>query len=286
MRSTLDTRAGYGGNVAFSERMGHRSARSALQVDSIDEPLRTAVFNLMHQLVVEQWYDGRDYGYGYAVGRLVWTDFWRQRADQFDNSRFEFADVLNRYLMTCPWYEVYDLIEFCVENASFDSAAFNQVLARDMAGYRVIDGLVVPVSDEIEIGAIDGALAAPDKFAGARQHIQDALSKLAQRPSPDLRNAITEAVSAVESAARIVSGNRRATLGDAIKVLDKSGHLHPALRDAWLKLYGYTSDEHGLRHAMLEDPEIDFATAKYMVVSCAAFVNLLVAQAGLRPASA
>ncbi len=43
-------------------------------------------------------------------------------------------------------------------------------------------------------------------------------------------------------------------------------------------MYGYTSDEDGIRHALsCEDASIDFATAKYMVVTCSAFVNLLVA---------
>jgi hypothetical protein len=109
----------------------------------------------------------------------------------------------------------------------------------------------------------------------ARAHIIDALGKLGQRPQADLRNAIKEAVSAVESAARVVTGIEKATLDDALKVLERTGRVHPTLKAAWSKLYGYTSDEHGVRHAMTEDPKVDFKTAKYMVVSCAAFVNLL-----------
>lgn len=61
-------------------------------------------------------------------------------------------------------------------------------------------------------------------------------------------------------------------------MLESDGRVHPALKEAWVKLYGYTSDEGGLRHAMQEEPDIDFATVKYMVVSCAAFVNLLSAR--------
>jgi CBS domain-containing protein len=98
---------------------------------------------------------------------------------------------------------------------------------------------------------------------------------LSQKPDPDLRNAIKEAISSVESAARVLTGKPKATLSDAIKILEKARQVHPALKDAWIKLYGYTSDEPGVRHAMTEEPGIDFATAKYMVVSCAAFVNLL-----------
>ena len=42
-------------------------------------------------------------------------------------------------------------------------------------------------------------------------------------------------------------------------------------------LYGYTSDEGGIRHAMLEGerPRIDETDAIYMLGACAAFVTYL-----------
>lgn len=264
--------------MAFSDRMGLRSTRQALQIDSIDKPLRLALYNYLHHVIVVQWWDAKgDYGYGCAVGRKIWVDYWRQRVDKFDTASHVFAQVLHDYIDDCPWYEVYDFVEFCfsIDVARLEPDKLNELLERDMSGYRVRDRIFVPITDSTELDAIDEALAADDAFKGARQHIVEALIKLSLRPNPDLRNAITEAVSAVESAARVVTGKHKATLGDALKVLDKSGHVHPALREAWLKLYGYTSDEGGLRHAMIEDPDIDFATAKYMLVSCAAFVNLL-----------
>lgn len=261
--------------------MGYRQARSAIQLESVDEALRTALYNYFHDVIVGQWWtDFGDYGYGYTFGRKIWTQYWRRRVDDYDGLRSDhFAKYLNEYLMACPWYEVFDFIEFCCENAQeLDANELNRILERDMSGYRLRKGIIVPITDETELGTIDDALGLPEQFASARQHIVAALDKLSLRPQPDLRNAITEAVSAVESAARVVTGKHKATLGDALKVLDKSGHLHPALKEAWLKLYGYASDEHGLRHAMTENPDIDFATAKYFVVSCSAFVNLLAAK--------
>ncbi len=40
-----------------------------------------------------------------------------------------------------------------------------------------------------------------------------------------------------------------------------------------LKLYGYSSDEDGIRHAILEEKEIGFDEAKFMLVACSGFVN-------------
>jgi hypothetical protein len=44
-------------------------------------------------------------------------------------------------------------------------------------------------------------------------------------------------------------------------------------------LYGYTSDESGIRHAILESKDIGFAEAKFMLVTCSAFVNFAVDKA-------
>ncbi len=116
------------------------------------------------------------------------------------------------------------------------------------------------------------------KFAAVAAHLQRALELYSNREIPDYRNSIKESISAVECIARIVAENPKATLGDALKAIEKKGSLHPALKDGFLKLYGYTSDEGGIRHAMLDDPNINAADARYFLLSCTSFVNYLKAQ--------
>jgi hypothetical protein len=43
-------------------------------------------------------------------------------------------------------------------------------------------------------------------------------------------------------------------------------------------MYGYTSDADGIRHALLDQPSLSFEDAKFMLVSCSAFANYLVAK--------
>ena len=46
-------------------------------------------------------------------------------------------------------------------------------------------------------------------------------------------------------------------------------------------LFGYTSDEGGIRHAEgLFVSEVSFEEAKFMLVSCSAFVNYLISEYG------
>ena len=78
--------------------------------------------------------------------------------------------------------------------------------------------------------------------------------------------------------ARIVSEKPKATLSDALKAIEKNGLLHEALKDGFIKLYGYTSDADGIRHAMLDEPTLTAADARYFLLSCTSFVNYLKAQ--------
>jgi hypothetical protein len=76
------------------------------------------------------------------------------------------------------------------------------------------------------------------------------------------------------------------TLGPALSKLEKSVRIHPALRTGFSNLYGFTNDEKGIRHALLEEPvaQVDEIDALYMLGSCAAFVSYLInkaRQAGL-----
>ena len=73
-----------------------------------------------------------------------------------------------------------------------------------------------------------------------------------------------------------MTGDEKATLGKAIKKLEEAGvPVHGALKTAFLKLYGYTSDEGGIRHALSEQSTVGQEDARFMLVACSAFVNYL-----------
>jgi len=75
---------------------------------------------------------------------------------------------------------------------------------------------------------------------------------------------------------RIATGNHKATLGDALKRLADAGiNIHPAFNKSLSQMYGYTNDESGIRHSLLEESRLDYEDAKFMLVVCSAFVNFL-----------
>jgi hypothetical protein len=180
------------------------------------------------------------------------------------------------------------LIEFTIENFQFEDAqrqasfvsVCNNFLEREMSAYRIVGKQFALLTSEEEIAAIEEASSLDDQYEPVTTHIQRAVQLLSDRKAPDYRNSIKEAISAVESMCGIVTGKPKATLGDALKQLAANGvELHQALREAFNKLYGFTSDAQGIRHGLMDKPNLDFEDAKFMLVSCSAFVNLLKSRA-------
>ena len=105
------------------------------------------------------------------------------------------------------------------------------------------------------------------------------MRRYADRRKPDYENSIKESISAVESICCIITeqSGKTATLGKTIKQLkDKGVHIHQSLESAFSSMYGYTSDENGIRHGSIDFQEAHAEDAKYMLVSCSAFVNYLI----------
>jgi hypothetical protein len=146
----------------------------------------------------------------------------------------------------------------------------------------------IPIGSDAERETLARAFAdvAAFEFHGARAHLRNAGSELtAGNYGPSIR----ESIHAVEAVARVLE-SRGQTLGPALSKLEKSVRIHPALRNGFSSLYGFTNDEKGIRHALLDEPvaQVDETDALYMLGSCAAFVSYLInkaRQAGLLDAA-
>lgn len=190
---------------------------------------------------------------------------------------------LRDYLIDAEWYSVYDFMERYVEHFDDTSekriveAEINLILEQEKSGYRMVKGLITPITNSAEIESIEKSVST--KFLSVNTHFEKALKLYSNRKSPDYENSIKESISAVEAICCIVTGmtGAQATLGTALKKLEDSGvHIHSAMKNAFSSLYGYTSDENGIRHGGVDFTNAPAEDAKYMLVSCSAFVNYLI----------
>ncbi len=276
--------------MKFSQRYGYTPVKSALQIESIDAELRNALWSVvkLHYWDVVRWSDDilnsrrllSNYGNEniQALCQRLWLHFFKQPLDTLPNDFEEVYGRLRKYFFESKWYEVYDFIEFLAQsypeesrNAEF-TRAINVFLEREVAAYRFVDGRIVQITAAEEIDAIESATGA--ERGPVRAHLDRALHLMADRRAPDYRNSVKESVSAVEAFVRSITGSDKGTLGELLKRLAGAHPVHPALEAAFTKLYGYTSDAKGIRHALLEgDGQVTFEEAKFMLVACSAFIN-------------
>lgn len=264
----------------FSQRQGIRPIAKALQKESMDDDLRNLLWSVLFERV---WYSKDAHIYGWLeveVGpilRRLWLRYFKKPIDTKPHDEEAIRGV-RVHFFAAEWWQVYDLIEctlmsvFSEDRKARIKETLNAVLQIENSAYRIVGGEVVEITDDHEIEAIESALAQQNK--PARSHLSQALALLSDRKQPDYRNSIKESISAVEAICQLVAGKPKATLGACLGELKKKGTLHPALERAMSNLYGYTSDEGGIRHALTEDSVVpSYSEAKFMLVVCSAFVN-------------
>jgi hypothetical protein len=216
----------------------------------------------------------------------LWHNFFKLPLDTLDNWRDSTKLQLREWFFNWEWFEIYDFIESISKTESpTNNEKFrlfcNNVLEKEISGYRFINGLIAPITSESEINEIDTAIenAGNKNLTGVKTHLESALRKLSDRDTPDYRNSIKESISAIESIAKVISNNEKDSLGAALNKIKGKINLHPSLERGFKQIYGYTSDADGIRHALTEESTCDFEDAKYMLVSSSAFVNYLIIKA-------
>ena len=270
----------------FSERYGFQAQRKIL-TGEVSNNIRVRVWNLFYNNEIKAGGLGST-RLQQAINGEISTD--EKVADLLgfvtsSTKRGESAqDKIQKFLLSdCQWYEIYDFIEIHLSCLTDDKKMdriqqYNNLLETEKSGYRIVLGEVTPIINTEEINAITEA--GNTEFDVVNQHVRKALSLYSDLQSPDYENSIKESVCAVEAMCCIVAG-KNATLNKAIAELKNGGlHIHTALEKAFVSFYAYASDEKGIRHAGIDFTNAPAEDAKYMLISCSAFVNYLIEKYG------
>ncbi|HPQ70777.1 MAG TPA: hypothetical protein PKW95_16755 [bacterium] len=151
------------------------------------------------------------------------------------------------------------------------STELNKILEEEGLQWRFNGHNFVPVTNEIESDSVTKTCNLPSPFNEANNHIQKAIELIRDQDKPDYSNSIKESISAVEAAVQAYTNSPGLTFS---KSIDKLA-IHPSLKESWKRLYGFTSDEGGIRHAKnaKTKTKVDFSLAQYFIVTCSAMVN-------------
>ena len=272
--------------MRFSDRIGKTKPKELFQKDYIDSETKNLLWNLLTRNIYltgdfdvfdNNWQNKYSNSYDFTIDKFLKKPLDSIEIGSTDAQKKAFIKI---WYFEAYWYEIYNFIEFVVNYIDGELIEpINDILKTEKSAYRFSNGKLVPITDEVELSTVSDAIALEDKFSGAREHIKRALDAFSRKPVGDYLTAIKEAISAVESISKIVSKKEKASLGDALNIMDQQKKMHPAFKESFLKLYGYASDEKGIRHALLDDKiSVNEADAHFMIVVCSAFLNFVVAR--------
>ena len=277
--------------MRFSQRIGLTPATKIAQRETIDDDLRNSLWSLLTLIYWEN-FEGAQIVYyeksndvpGSNYENLMnalWLHFFKKPVDSIPRWWPDCLETIRKYFFNAKWFEIYDFIEFIAEFGpegakNYFTETCNSHLERENSAYRFVDGKVVEITSQQEIDEVEAAIERAAPYPGVKTHLTAAIGLMSSRTNPDYRNSIKESISAVESLAKKWANNDAATLGTVLKALEKSRKLHPALKNAFTALYGYTSDADGIRHSLMSETELRKADARFMLICCSAFVNFVI----------
>jgi hypothetical protein len=270
----------------FSKRQGYTPPPVQGERENLSKEARTRLWNIFHSdfrrpntISIPYSTDVEFSPIGEIFLHRVWTELYGERLDRYPGYVVILGFIAKGFESGAwhfpfdIWEEIFNSHPTPVSKPEQTAEAIRKALERENTAYTFVGGLFVERMTTSEVQSVEKVLVSP--IEGIRKHFITALQFLSDRKNPNYRNSVKESISAVETACKHLTGLEKATLGDALNKLHNKRPLHQAFKDALAKLYGWTSDEDGIRHSIMESDNIERADAQFMLVTCSAFVNYL-----------
>ena len=273
--------------LTFSQAQGLEELPRPLALGELPQEIRNRVWDVFYRTTNENSavppgsLDPVVYGAWETVLRDLHVRFFGQPADEFSVFVLDVCDRNKSFFLgDMPCNRVFDFLQQVMRHLDCPREFLSGIIAIfeecplayvvDTSGPPTIFPAVTPEEGEaIKAAHRDLQRARQD---AARGHLREAAQHLAEGK---WRDSVRESITAVESVAMSL-GTGGATLGDALKKLDREWRIHPALHGALSKLYGWTSDEDNVRHgaeAVDGGTEVDREEAVFMIGVCASFCS-------------
>lgn len=271
----------------FSQREGYEDVPGPLQLEQLPSAVRTTVWNVLY---VELNRTRRVGTFGRDFVGGVWEIILSAKHIAFDllpldewNDNFvDRCAELKVRIMEDSFNRVFDLIQFIMRHSECPhefTTEVSSVFRHFQLAYTIDTGppvTIMPAATveegeqltrslkELRAAGLDGCLVHIRK---ASKCINDA----------DWAGSVRESINGVESVARQIDPKASQTLGPALASLERQSALHPALKGAFDKLYGYTSNAQGIRHPLLDkaEAEVTVDEAVFFLSACASFASYL-----------
>lgn len=270
--------------IPFSQRTGLSPIPPQLKLGEVSADLRRFIDYCVSKEIGRVEHRGSSHFYFNGKWQEVATDlhvhFFRQPVSTFENRSYTLRANLERLITKATIGQLFDLVEFFARHLGCSSALKSDLadaFTKARAAYRVIDGKIVAIGTEEQATAFEAAIS-DAQSAGASAARQHLIASGVELRNGNWADSVRESIHAVEAMARKIEPSAQ-TLGPALKALERNGYIHGSLKMAFEKLYGYTNDENGIRHALQGDvSRVDEVDALFVLGACASFVSYLISR--------
>ena len=203
--------------------------------------------------------------------------------DEFDCIAVAHLGPLKDLFLNSPYNRIFDFLQITLRHVPeppefrdvVESVLSGCMCAYTIAGHEATT-TIVPIALPEQRESIKKAfqMLKSGPFDGAQSHLRQSADCINNR---DLAGSVRESIHAVESVAKRLDASAGKTLKPALDALSQKVSLHAAFKNGIENFYGYTNDEKGIRHALLEgQANVDIDDAVFMFGACTAFAAYLV----------
>ena len=267
--------------VTFSQAQGYEELPGPLALEDLSDDARRELWDLLFVSVSIDDRGKMDLNWG-PIFEKIHRDFLKRPVVRFTPTRETRNFYREPILRDLQFNKVFDLLQMTMRHSHCPptfTAGVVEIFERCRLAYFVDTNrpaTIFPAATRLEGEAIREAIQEfrAAGLQGAEVHLRKAAELINQG---EWGGSVRESIHAVESVARQLDPKASKTLKPALASLEKRGHLHPALKEALSKLYGYTSDEKGIRHSLMDSPTspVGRDEAVFLLGACASFASYL-----------
>jgi hypothetical protein len=271
-------------NLTFEQAEGLALLPTQLARTEVSPELRAVLWNYIHEEIQKT--AEHSAGYGWSFLGKPWDNILKQvhvyrehkLIDDFNAALKPALAVVRRVFEQGSHSEIYGWLQFVLGiNRSREFAQrITTILKYCRSPYRIVaDDVICPIGTDEEAATIGKAFAdlKASGLAGSREHLKSASAELS---AGNFSDSIRESVHAVESIVRVLEPS--GDFGKALAKLEPKAKIHGALVAGFKSIYGFSSDEQGIRHPLLDKgaPAVDEVDAMFMLGACSAFISYLI----------
>ncbi len=275
--------------LTYLQRYGHEELPQPMKVGELPADFKREAWNTIWRFLKT---DGGHFEYLQYDGLILHVigNYRKIPENTVKNDREEIEADISSIFTRAAVHNVMHFIEILVNAPNLPTAVIaeiSQLFETHRIAYRLdLSEEPYRIFERTSKEESDATLQSLEKinehgFVAALSHLKQATEHIHAGQYPD---AIHDSISAVESVARAITPEAD-SLRKALKELENSGMIkHGAFKAAIGQLYGYTSNEEGIRHPLIEGAEADVGLpeALFFYNACAAFAGYLATLGGAR----